>query len=1041
MALSGYRRSCDLRAVRPALIHAALRCLLLTATWVEGLGGMAQPLYYFKNIGTEQGLPGNVVSAFHEDQDGYLWMGTRDGLARYDGVTMETWFHDPDDTTSLGSNTIGHEIVEDAKGRLWIVLHEHGLSRMDPGSGEFTTFSFANGRLPRRWMNDVVGISINTAGTAYVTCHDGIFTIDEDEVTLVSDVQALPPGTGPGRIRFALLVEDRWLWTTSTRGIACFDTREETWAAPSGKQGPAPGLFHPHLACHGTGSNGALLAFGTYEPPAGSSVRHLYLFDLRTLALDSVPIAPELVRSGFYSGLTPSVLLHSDGTIYIGTHALGLLEYHPNDGTWRQHPGGRNWSGDLLPGPIGHLYEDSQHRIWIGTESGVSLLAPDHQLFRNFDVVRSTSGEVLDLAGVRSVLAGPGNDLWLGLDDRGLVHLDSDKLLLAHHLTITGNPWAQRGYIDPSAMLGDTLICHVWADGLFRLDPGTARVFQLDDHRTSGEPELRYAHVHGTGRLLAFGWGRFGHLDPLTGAYSWAPTPTLADGRRDLAWAAAEDGEGMLWYGTEHSGLVRVHPDDLRTIGGWRSDPSVSPTTKVPYLVHHKGRIFFSLHGEGMGMLQVPDGPVSFLTKKDGLCSDHLSGFVNDADGDLWAYSSAGISWYNEARRTFRTFRTSDGMLSPNIEDAVLLPNGRIVLVSDRGLIEFDPSELKRALPAERPVVRSVQVMDREVGTEAWARGEALVIPHDRNYLRVEFTAQEFFDPERITFAYRLDDAAHWNHTTGRPVAIYSDLAGGTHRLCIKRTDLDGVWGPELCLPLFVTTPFYLRPWFLGLVALALIALGVLLYRWQLARRMALVQVRDRLSRDLHDDVGSALSSINLFSQVARQRLDDDTEKARELLDRIGGSASTMMRSMDDLVWTLDPENDRMDRLVARMRELALPLLEARDMECTFHVDPTIGEVKLDMVHRRNLFLIFKEAVNNLAKYSGALHARVALERSEGRLRLTVADDGEGFDPATKTDRHGLKNMRQRAQEIGGGTEITSAPGSGTTVVVTVPLP
>jgi signal transduction histidine kinase len=231
--------------------------------------------------------------------------------------------------------------------------------------------------------------------------------------------------------------------------------------------------------------------------------------------------------------------------------------------------------------------------------------------------------------------------------------------------------------------------------------------------------------------------------------------------------------------------------------------------------------------------------------------------------------------------------------------------------------------------------------------------------------------------------------------------------------------------------------------WTLGL--LLAIALGLVSWVARLIdrRKLEASQVRARIARDLHDDIGASLSAINILSDLARRQLSRNPQKAEETLQKISDNAQQMMEAMDDIIWSIDPYNDSMPKMLARMRQFAANTLEARDISVTFKVDEGVDVLRLDLESRRDLFMIYKEAVNNLAKYSMADKAKIRVEIDGGNLVLSVKDDGVGFDtdgPIPEGSGYGLENMQKRAGQLQGRLRIKSEKGKGAKITVEMPL-
>ncbi len=1016
--------------------------ILLTAFSVQSF---AQPMFYFRNLDVSKGLPSNIIHSFCEDEQGFIWIGTQDGLVRYDGISFENFYQDPADSTSIAGNNISWDIKEDDRGRIWIALHGRGLSRFDPRDNTFTNFSYANGKFKDEWTNNAEHLVLLPDNNVLLICQRGIVKIDSaDEVqVLMASDQPEYKGVVEG-VRSAFLHNERWLWLNTSLGFVCYDLVESQWETAKNNPRELP-LLERERGVYGVGYADGTVWFSTFFQPDNSPHRFLYSFNFETNALDSVPVAPNTEKVNPFSDQVHTMHIQKDGTIWLGTEGIGLMglvAYDPRSKEWTQYFGNSDWTGSILPGPVRALFEDSNHNMWIGTERGVSLMAADRQYFSNYAETRNNSGQVVPLNGIRSIAISEKGNIWLQNDGKGLLQLATDKSLKRAWVDLKKTSGPYRNYLVPRLVRNDTLLFHAWYNGMYAMDLNNENVFHYAPLTDVNEREIRDGFLHSNGDVFAYGWGRFGRLDPRTGKFDFVRMPASKEERSDMVWNATEDGQGNIWLATARNGLLCIDPSRMSIVDSWKRDTTVYRTTSVWSVMHKDGKLYFTLDKTGLGVLDLDTRELQMFSKKDGLCSDEVGGVLKDAKGGIWLYSSSGISWFDEGNNRFRTFTEADGMISENVLDAELHPNGQMVLVTDRGLIEFDPQQLKMTSNSQKPSLRAIQVYDQTINLHKWKQDSATVtVPYDRNYLRVEFSALEFFDPEKIRFAYRLDEAEQrWNYTDHRPVAIYTNLGGGHYRLCVKQTNVDGAWGPETCIPIFVTTPFYRQMWFILLVIL-LVAIGsFFIYRWQLRKKLAVLEVRNQLSRDLHDDIGSALSSINIFSSVAEQQLEKDKDEAQKLLQRIGSSARSMMQSMDDIIWSIDPNNDEVEQLLARMRAFAIPVLEAKDILLKMDADESILKLKLDMVKRRNLFLIFKEAINNLAKYSQSTTAQVVMQIDQGKLKLTIKDDGAGFDVDKKSERHGLSNMKKRAEELGGNINISSQKDQGSTVSVEIPL-
>jgi signal transduction histidine kinase len=237
-----------------------------------------------------------------------------------------------------------------------------------------------------------------------------------------------------------------------------------------------------------------------------------------------------------------------------------------------------------------------------------------------------------------------------------------------------------------------------------------------------------------------------------------------------------------------------------------------------------------------------------------------------------------------------------------------------------------------------------------------------------------------------------------------------------------------------------ISPHFYQTRWFMILIFFSVFGVTYLIYLLRLNRLLAVERIRNKVARDLHDDVGSTLSTINILSSMAKTKLLTDPVKTSEYITKITENSQKMMEAMDDIVWSIKPDNDNMQKIVARMREYASSILEPKDIMISFNVGENIYDLKLNMEMRRDVFLIFKEAVNNSAKYSHCTKIEIRITHANKKLNISIADNGIGFNVNTADSGNGLGNMQKRAETIHGSLLINSVEEEGTNITLTIPV-
>ena len=296
--------------------------------------------------------------------------------------------------------------------------------------------------------------------------------------------------------------------------------------------------------------------------------------------------------------------------------------------------------------------------------------------------------------------------------------------------------------------------------------------------------------------------------------------------------------------------------------------------------------------------------------------------------------------------------------------------------------------------------------------------------------------------PGVATYFYKLEGRdKNWTKALGTDVINYITLAPGKYNFEIRCENKTGaVKRDYTALRIDINVPFWLSGWFILLCFLLFVGAVYYLHFEEIKKLTAVERVRQKVSRDLHDDIGSTLSTINILSVMARSKMKEDPERALEYMNKISDNSTRMMEAMDDIVWSIHPANDNMNKVLARMRSFATEVLEPKDIELILHFDEALKDVRLNMEQRRDLFLLFKEAVNNAAKYSVATEVCVDMRLKSKVLELTVRDNGTGFDVEKADSGNGLNNMQKRAEKLKSGYTIVSEVGKGTTILVQMKL-
>ncbi len=311
-----------------------------------------------------------------------------------------------------------------------------------------------------------------------------------------------------------------------------------------------------------------------------------------------------------------------------------------------------------------------------------------------------------------------------------------------------------------------------------------------------------------------------------------------------------------------------------------------------------------------------------------------------------------------------------------------------------------------------------------------------------QNQVEIDFVGLAFGAGETLEYQYRLDGADRdWQPMTLLRAVNYANLAPGRYRFLVRAMNAEGQFSPTPASVEFtILAPIYQRWWFVAIVAalVGLITYG--LYRIRVRRLVELERVRTRIAADLHDDIGANLTKIGILSEVVRQQAKALDGRMAEPLSSIARISRESVASMSDIVWAINPGRDTLRDLTRRMREFAGEIFSNRNIEFELSAPASETYVKLGADVRRAVFLIFKEAVNNIVRHSDCDKADIELRVEGSHLVLTVSDDGKGFDATRETAGNGLASIRSRAASMAGEVEIGSREPSGTRVTLRLPI-
>ncbi len=737
----------------------------------------------------------------------------------------------------------------------------------------------------------------------------------------------------------------------------------------------------------------------------------------------------------------------NDGRLWVGT-ACGLYEFLKDESRFRL----RLDLKDMRDTSVWSLTEDVCGNLWIGTAAGAIRLA------RN-GFTTYTEADGLGFRDIYRIAKSSGGEinLYTRFDDQ---HFSVDRFdgegFVSQKIKPRAFPVLSFDWYQDQFPIRDSRGEWWWPtrEGLFRF-AAASRIEGILNSRPiahytlrDGLPSDKLHTIYEDSRgdiWISVSPGdetRVARWERATGAFlTYAQNDGLP--ARGSVSTVCEDKAGNLWVGFEQGDVARFRGKGFAT---FTTADGIPEGGIKQLLCDSAGRIWIASGKGGLGRIDDPasERPQAVkYTVSDGLASNSILSIAEERINRLYVATARGLNHVDFDKGSVKLFTATDGLANDQVAMMFRESTGAFWFGTSSGVSRLIPeTEVGRAPPPifinGIKIVGEVQHIS-EIG-ETDLRGFELAA--DQNHIEIGFVSTFFSSGDLIRYQYKLEGAdAEWQPPTFQRSVNYANLKPGGYHFFVRAVNSDGGVSPQPAMLEFsVDAPVWQRWWFLTLAA-CLIGFAIYsMYRYQLAQKLRVERVRMRIATDLHDDIGTNLSLIAMASEVADRRTRDEDPQMTEALSLISGTSRELVDSMSDIVWAVNPKKDRLVDLIQRMRRFASDVFSARGIAFHFEGPSDDRDIRLGTETRREVLLIFKEAVSNIARHSKCTEADIALRAQAGRLELKLSDNGKGFDAAGSFDGNGLVSMRNRAERMGGSLEVRSSTGEGTTVILKTPL-
>ncbi len=1025
--------------------------------------------YAFKRYPISEGLSQSTVKSMLQDSKGYLWFGTANGLNRFDGYSFKIYVNDPLDSTSLSDNGV-LSIFEDSKGFLWIGTINGSINKFNRKTGVFSKYNFIRTLktekdpneatfeypLPYSRFSDLSVTSIiedDDGKMWFGTWGKGLIKFDTETQKIIHFKYSSSANSqfNVNKIMTLLKDKDNTIWVgTVGRGIykivkekneyktvnfssknnrtikedkifsLVLDNKSNLWIGTFGD-----GLYKLRAKEQANKPSEAIIDKIILR---GSQSNNSLDFIVTSLAIDEnggIWIAS--FRKGVYrldtltgeqtnfinkpndpNSLTKndviSLMIDKSGSLWVGTHlGKGLEKLERNREKFKQI----NKSNDgLNDDVIWAIYQGSEPKTWIGTyKGGLNLWDRKTNKFYYFKNNYADSSSISD-NHVRAIAEHANGNLWIGTYSGGLNIFNKNTKKFTRYLynkndstSISGNQ-VQSILFDKNG--------NAWI-GIF--GGGLCKVTQKD----IASNQIKFQRI------------KYSSSDPFG----------LSDNR---IYSLYEDKEGFIWVGTFGGGLNKYNPAanqflSYKYIPGDKT--SLSDNRVMAIHEDRYGRIWIGTYGGGL--LRFDKKKELFYRYKDinKMMSSVVYGILEDRHRNLWLSTDNGLLKFDLLTEQIAQYDIYDGVQNLEFSGGAYCksPNGEMFFGGINGFNYFYPYQI-----SDNKYIPPIAITSFRVFNDVF-KGEqdSITLDYNQNFFAFEFSSLDYTLPQDNQYAYMLEGFnKEWIYVNSqRRIASYTNLPPGNYTFRVIGSNNDGTWnflGATVYLK--ILPPFYRKWWFILSVIASLVCLVYYLATARYRSLLTIEKLKSKLAADLHDSIGSGLTEISILSELVTQESLRKGITESDNLKLISERARSLIDNMSDIVWMVNPKRDSFHDLIVRLKDTYSDLLNSYGISFKTTNLEKLDSVKLPMEHKQNLFLIFKEGINNSIKHSRCSRISLEADFSKEVLRLSLVDNGIGIPSSNEHFGNGITNMINRAAAIGGNLDINSTK-EGTSVTYT----
>lgn len=985
--------------------------LMLTSS-THCLQAQSGALRASRQITIRDGLADHRVKYLFQDNAGLIWLNTANGFQRFDGIRFQTLRYEPG-RNAMPSGIMNYGIVQDSIGNVWSVTEHEGPVCYNPSQEKLETLDISLLTASQLRTHDIV---YSNNKKVYASSVGGLLVIKGNRAAPVETDSVLEQLPALRNQRDVCVEEDGTLLIASSGGFLRFDPVREKWQHVNNNPDQDPLINESRNISAVCKDRQSQVWYSTWE--SGRAGRQLYKYNPHTRLIDSLTLPPIPPQGNDFFNLPEIIVEDHQGGMWVATQG-GQVYHYSNQLKLLQivdriENGGREFPFESVT----CLFIDTSGDLWIACRQGLFIVSSASPAIRTSTGLPTPEFDwQYSLGRLRS---GPNGHAIVQLLGTALIHWDHEKNELNKiPQRLMPGKWAeyqtwlaQRGpkhYFTP--WFTDAVIEYDIEEKKYRrlLPPG-----QLGHLHTKAIPVPTGLLVYGRNRIILLD-----HQGQTLSKLDIEGATGISD------WCV--DQFGNVWMIDQASVLFKITCATTLKI---TAVANIGLRGEFYKMISYQDQLIVGSLYQGIVVIDSTGALLHSWTTEQGLLSNTIDRLYVDHQDRLWIETPVG---FNYTRSAHASELFSSAELDKRYHEFLYAcPDGNTGFY----FLYKDRIDHLKNLSLTPPTAAPFRLLSVRSSTGKQLRDIEPALKWNDNQLAAEFAVLDYVRSTSLQYRYRI--GGDWIFLGNISQLLLPRLQPGSYRLQLQYRYPNGPWmNNEIVYRFSVEAPFWQQAWFYIFSTILALAPFVIYFWRKYREQQKIAKIRWQLARDLHDDVGSTLSSIVVYSSVLQNRIKNESDVA--ILNEIREKAGAITQEMADIVWAIQPDNESLLNFLQRFREFAVPLLESRNIRIEWEGSIDTG-VQLSMIQRRNLYLVCKEALNNCIKHADAHKFRFSYFVKRGSMEINLQDDGKGFDAESLERTNGLMNMQSRMQEIGGTFQINTSPGMGTRIKLQMAL-